>query len=187
MQITYRVVQKAFSKGISKKSWKTVNKRPLQHAGLLVRKIMRGSIRRVANQKPSKPGKPPHAHRPKDYRGKADFKRIFSVPAPWGTAEIIGHEGLGQQQTPMEIQEFGQLVKVTTYKQRRKAKTERQAEAARRLYLRGRIKSKPRQKQTHTIRMPERKFAYPALEKAAKKLPAMWANSITVSTVRNTL
>jgi len=186
MQVSFKVLKRHFDKGIVTRSWKTVNKRPLQHAGLLVRKIMRGSIRRVTNDKPSKVGKPPHAHKPKEYRGKADFKRIFSVPAPWKTAEIIGHEGLGQKQTPMEIQEFGQRVQIKTYQAgRQKARTRKQADAARKLFLAGRIKSKPAI--VKTIKMPERKFAYPALEKAKLKLPQFWKDSITVSTVRNTV
>jgi len=186
--LKYTVIRKHFSQGVISKSWKTINKRPLQHAGLLVRKIWRGSIRRVTNDKPSKPGKPPHAHKPKEYKGLDDFKKIYSVPAPWGTAEIVGQESVrAHKQTPMEIQEFGQRVEITTYKQRGKARSKRQAEAARRLFLAGRIKSKSRQKESRTVQMPKRPAGAPALDKARSKLPALWANSITSSTVKNVL
>ena len=184
----YTVIRKHFDKGIISKSWKTINKRPLAHAGLLVRKIWRGSIRRVTNDKPSKPGTPPHAHKPKEYKGRDDFKKIYSVPAFRLTAEIVGQEAVRPyKQTPMEIQEFGQTVEITTWKKRGKARSKRQAEAARKLFLSGKIKSKPRQKETRTIQMPKRAAGAPALEKAKLKLPAFWENSITASTVKNTL
>ena len=184
MQITFKVLQKALNQGISKKSWKTLNKRPLQMTGLKVRRKMLDLIKRVGDNSPSKPGSPPHAHRATGYRGKDDFKKIYSVPALAGAVELVGHEGLGQRQTPMEIQEFGQRVKILAYKRsKKKARSKKQADQARRLFLAGKIENQ--KKEIITVKMPERRFAGKALDIERKRLPAFWANS--VSAVHNTI
>lgn len=176
-----KMLRRYFNQSVISKNWKKINSGPLAKAGATTRLIMRRSIRRA--KKPSKVGKPPHAHRPKEYRGHDDFKAIFYVPAPWGTAVLVGHRGFGQKQTPMETQEFGQRVTIKRRRAKRKAYTTKQARAARRKFLAGEIQSKPIHTETISFKMPERPFAKPALEKAKKHLPGLWANSVSSSTV----
>ena len=145
-----------------------------------------GLIRRdhTKSQRPSKPGRPPKSRHPSDI-----FRRIYSVPHPLETNVIIGHVGLYGGQTAMEIHEFGQSVTIrekiieqkyfTIHDPIHRAKV-------RQKFLSGKIKSKPRRTRSRTIQMPKRPFAAPTLQRVQKRLPALWANSVSHATVRNT-
>lgn len=177
-----------FNQAIIKKNWSKIQEGPLKRAGLLTRKIMRGSIRRAKRYtktgKLTKPRKPPNPPRSVNPRGKYDFKKIFSYPNPRQSNVIIGHEGFGQRQTPMEVHEFGQMVRAKVFPQKKKGKkklSNRQREAARKKYLRGKIKHKPLP--TRLVKLPKRPFARPAGIKAQTKLPSMWRNSFRPSVV----
>ena len=177
----------SFNRNIFSHNWSQINDGPLKKAGLLTRKIMRGSIRRATiskktgdiSQKPSKPGKPPKSRHPSH-----PFKKIFSLPSKRDV--IIGHVGFGSKQTPMEMHEFGQQATIMTpMLPRRRAVSRRQAKAAREKFISGQIKSKKVPRVPKKIRMPKRPFAQPALVKAKSKLPGLWRNSVNKSTVRN--
>lgn len=178
------------------RNWASINRTPIRRAGLLVRKIMRGSIRRAYVSKktgrpttrPSKPGKPPksrHVGHP--------FKMIFSIPNAEASRAVIGHKILPYRKqdsrvTPMEAHEFGRMVTIKTIvKQQRSRISRKQRKAARRLYLQGRLKSKrkPAQFVTRRVRMPKREFAEPALKKSIRKLGWLWKDKIRRSTIRS--
>lgn len=171
-----------FNETIVQKNWGTINEGPLKRAGLLIRQIMRRSIRRdnTKSQRPSKPGRPPKSRAP-----GAPFKRIFSVPTK--TDVVVGHEGLGQRMTPMEIHEFGKRAKVRSKVTvgRRRATSDKQRRHARRLFLAGRIRPKPRVVQERVVKFPSRPFAKPALDKSLPQIPPMWRGSFTNATVKN--
>ena len=192
------------------KNWRAINETPIKKAGLLVRTIMRGSIRRAyvskrtgeVSQKPSPPGQPPRAR----YGIKPGapssgqylpFKQILSVPFADNTKAVIGHKLLpirkqDPQVTPMEAHEFGRRVRKRIWQRaagaRRKAYTDKQRRAARRLYEQGRLKSTPRQTGTwvtKTFRMPKRQFALPALTKASKRIGQFWKGIIKRAGIRS--
>lgn len=176
---------KQFNKRIITKSWSKIQETPLKRAGLLTRTIMRGSIRRVQRftktgklTKPSKPGKPP-----KSRASGHPFKKIFSIPFPKQGLVMIGHKGLGQRQTPMEIHEFGQLIRGKQFPKPRSKRriSERQRRSARVKYLRGQIKHKS--VPTKMIKMPKRPFAKPAMEKARPRIAKFWKGSFSSRTV----
>lgn len=172
-----------FNQFIIKKNWSKINKTPITHAGLLVRKIMRGSIRHVTSNKPSPPGRPPRSRA----KGR-QFKMIYSVPNPAYTRVIVGHRGFGSSQTPMEIHEFGQRAERKIFIKRRRARSDKQRRAARKLFKEGKIKSNRKRRYViKTVQYPERKFALPALERAKTRLPRLWKNSIRRSGVRGSV
>ncbi len=187
MPISMKMLKK-FNQRIVTKNWSKIHETPLKRAGLLTRTIMRGSIRRVQRftktgrlTKPSKPGKPP-----KSRASGHPFKQIFSVPFAKEGKVIIGHQGMGQRQTPMEIHEFGQNIQAKKFPKRRSKQriSERQRRTARVKYLRGLIKHKP--VPTKTIEMPKRQFARPAMLKAKPRITKFWKGSFSNRTV-NTL
>lgn len=175
-----RTFNPKFIKGMN---WRRINETPLKRVGLLVRKIMRGSIRRDTSKsrRPSKPGRPPKSRAPGH-----PFKRIYSIPDMINTSVVIGHVGYRGGQTAMEMHEFGQQVTKKVYaKPRRKPVSSRQRSAARRKFLQGKIKPKPRPTIFKRIKMPARPFAAPALKKAKPKIAQFWRGSFNRGTVRN--
>jgi len=194
------------------RNWRAINETPIKKAGLLIRTIMRGKIRRaryikkkgVIDPTASKPGQPPKARygiRPggvKTPSSSIPFKKILSIPFESGSGGLYKHKGskavighvrlpIKQQdpsKTPMEAHEFGRRViikKVKPSTVRRRARTEAQRRAARRLYLQGRLKQKKRKKpvmQKSSVKMPKRPFAYPSLLKAKSKIGNFWKDRI---------
>lgn len=184
MVISLKMI-KQFNQRIITKNWSKIQETPLKRAGLLTRTIMRGSIRRVKQStktgkltKPSKIGKPP-----KSRATGHPFKNIFSEPFPKQGLVMIGHKGLGQRQTPMEIHEFGQSIRAKQFpkKRNRRKISDRQRLAARIKYLRGEIKNKP--VPTKTIKMPKRPFAKPAMIKAKPRIIKFWKGSFSSKVV----
>lgn len=181
---TYRTMF-TFDKSIIKRNWKAINEGPLKRAGLLARRIERQSIRKdiTKKQNPSKPGRPPKSRHPGH-----PFRMIYSIPNPLDTSVIIGHVGFYGGQTAMQIQEFGEQVRISTVIPRTKKwqikdPVKRAKVAA--AFRSGKLKRpKPQPRTTKIIKMPERPFALPALEKTAKRLPELWANSVGTATVR---
>lgn len=172
-----------FNQFIIKKNWSRINQTPITRAGLLVRRIMRGSIRHVSHQRPSPPGRPPRSRA----KGR-QFKMIYSVPNPSYTRVIIGHRGFGARQTPMEIHEFGQRAKRQVFIQQRRATSDKQRRTARKLFKAGKIRSNRRKQQRQvvkrTVQYPKRPFAEPALLRAKSRIPRMWKDSIRRAGVR---
>jgi hypothetical protein len=180
----YRVLHK-FDKSILKRNWSKINESPLKRAGLLARTIERGLIRvdTSVKQNPSKPGRPPKSRHPGH-----PFRRIFSDVNAFETNVVIGHLGFYAGQTAMEIQEFGQRVRIKRrlpMKVRKKIVDPKRRAAVRQMFLSGKLKSKIIPSVYETIKMPERPFAYPTTQRIASRLPALWANCISPATVRN--
>ena len=182
-----------------KRNWKALNETPLKRAGLLIRTVMMGSIRRRGaysektgkRLKPSKPGKPPYA-RTGRHAKRPPFKYIISDPEYAPGKGVIGHVILpGKKQdptvTPMQAHEFGEAVQRRTLKKQtgRRAKSAKQRKAARKKYQEGKIKRKKQpQFVTRQIRMPKRPFAFPALNKVKGKLSKYWKGIVNKDTIR---
>jgi hypothetical protein len=176
-----------FDKSILKTNWAKINESPIKRAGLLARRIERGLIRQTASGKkrrPSRPGKPPRSHHPSQI-----FRRIYSVPNFLETNVIIGHVGLYGGQTAMEIQEFGQSVVIKErlpFQSRRPIANPVHRKKVREMFVSGRLVNRHRKSyQQRMIKMPKRPFAKPTLERTAKRLPALWANSVSSATIPN--
>lgn len=167
-----------FDRSIIKRNWQRMNETPGKKAGLLVRRIARQSIRRGGKKrKPSLPGRPPHSHKT---GATPPFKMIFSLPS--GLAQtIVGMVGFGTKggEPVPGTHEHGLVrqVIIRDPTKRRKA-NKRQAATARRMFLEGVLKPPERTFQLQPRKYPERPFMVPALQKAAPKLPALWANSL---------
>lgn len=173
-----------FDRSIIKRNWKNINESPLKRAGLLLRKIERGLIRvdKTKKQTPSRPGRPPKSRAPGH-----PFRRIYSVPSRFDTNVIVGHVGFGRRQTPMEIHEFGQSVTIT--RRIPNAPRKRITDPFRRrqvhnLFLQGRIRNRRTKLVKERVKMPERKFAKPTIDRGVKRLPKLWENSVSRATVR---
>jgi len=154
----------------------------MKRAGLLVRKIARGSIRRgKLGGKPSEAPKPPKARTfgesktETDKKGKPKrnypFKQIVSLPVR-GT-EVVGMIGSNRTkgQPVPELHEKGGKAKriVWTGKKgpRKRGKGGRfQKRAA-------------RKKSVKVVTYPKRAFMVPALETAKERLPRLWQGSIS--------
>lgn len=172
-----------------KQNWGRINKTPIVRAGLLIRKIMRGSIRQVKpTSRPSRAGTPP---RSRDVRKR--FKWIMSWPYDSvGTgqpdAAVIGHvtfKNKGGRHSVQSIHEWGRRVPRRVFAKRgRKAFTRKQARAARKKYLSGQLQPVSTGSSIRMVKYPPRPFAFPALKKAQGKLAAFWRNSISTATVR---
>lgn len=184
----YPVKKPPIDMNFMRRNWGKINESPIKHAGLLIRRIMRGSIRQVSTDKPSRPGTPPRS------RDKARrFKMIYSVPydaAGIGkdTAAVIGHFTFPRrrQMAPSEIHEWGRTVRVRVLKRnkRRKAWTRKQARAYRAKIKAGLIQPPQTKFTTRTIKYKQRKFAWPALVKAKAKILPLWRGRINAGTVK---
>lgn len=153
-----------FDRNIFKKKWQWMNNNPLTRSAGLVRKIARGSIRRVTNNRPSKSGKPP---RSRDASGA--MKRIFYVTDTLNTQAIVGLVGFGTDTVPTPaVHEHGlralRWVKVADGKQRRNKK--------------GQFRKQRKKFVKKMVQYPKRSFMEPALRKARPKIPSFWRGSI---------
>ena len=174
-----------FDRSIIKRNWSNINQGPLHKIGALARTVERGLIRKDTSKKktPSKPGRPPKSRAPGH-----PFKRIYYVVNRFQTNVIIGHVGFGAAQTPMEIHEEGQRVRIKRRifkKSQRPIQDPLRRKRIRELFLQGRIRPGPHLTTSESIKMPERKFARPTVEKVAPRMPKLWENSVSTATVRN--
>lgn len=169
-----------------KRAFDKRTRQKLRHIGGLIRKIARGSIRRVPDrEKHAPPGHPPYSHIPADagFQGikhilyGADIERRSVIIGPVGrrrfgstVPEILEFGGsikrrrirfkIGQK-GPIAVR-GGKLVYVTL---RTAAQVQRAQQLAERKWpLRARIAPRP--------------FMGPALTKALPSLPKCWANSV---------
>lgn len=176
----------SFDREIIRRNWNKINESPLKKAGLYARRVMINSIRvdRSRAQRPSRPGRPPKSH---DSRQR--FRMIYSVPGRGNV--VIGHAklfNLPDNQTAMSRNEFGEWVRIRRLvipRNRRRISSNLRREAIRQMFLSGRLRSAPLQQVNSLVKMPERPFALPALQKTERRLPTLWANSVTSATVRN--
>jgi len=180
-----------FDRSVIRRNWRKINESPMKKAGLLVRRIARGSIRRgrltkAGYKRPSKPGRPP-----KSWREGKPFKMIYSIPGRLGASVLVGMVGFGQRgEPPPGLMEHGGKAtrKVNIREKGRVGRNKlgrfisvrakrRKAEAYKRLVKEGRIReSHPASVQA--VRYPSRPFMQPALMKAKPRLPRLWRGSL---------
>ena len=167
-----------FNRNIIKTNWKRINESPLKRAGLLVRRIARGSIRRGsapkkgspfakarAQRRPSKRGRPPKSWR---RGGTPPFKMIYSLANRLGTSAIVGMVGFGKGGPPVPgLQEHGGTAVRRVLKRVGQRRTKK-----------GRIARNIMGLVRTSVRYPKRPFMQPALEKARSKLPPLWRRSL---------
>lgn len=177
VQVKIKFQIQYFDRNILRHKWPRWNKNPLEKAGNLVRKIARGSIRRIGQRKGSpflhkqntysKPGRPPYSRQP---GAVPPFKMIYSVPQKLGTSVIIGMVGFNSKANPIPgLMEHGGTVTRNVWQkapgqQRRRGN---QIRAFPNLIM---VKK--------TVHYAERPFMFPALRKAQRKLPRLWQDSI---------
>ena len=195
-----RYVRAGMDVNFIKRNWAGLNETPIKKAGLLIRKIMRGSIRRKPEVsaktgrrlKPSKPGRPPLARTGLGTK-TPPFKNILSAPDYEPGKGVIGHVRLPIKKqdpniTPMRAHEFGETVTIKSVKKLtrgKRAKTPKQRRAARKKYLQGKIQHKGKTTLiTRQVDMPKRPFAKPALERAKSRIGQFWRGIIKRSTIR---
>lgn len=159
-----------FDRNVIKRRWNRMNKGPLQRAGLLVRKIARGSIKRgKKGGKAGLPGRPPKSRQP---GGTPPFKLIFTLPQRRGffTEQVVGMVGFGGAGQPIPgLQEEGGFAQRRVFVPGGQRRTKK-----------GRFGRKVKKPIRKIVRYPKRPFMKPALAKASPKLPALWRNSLVV-------
>ncbi len=149
-----------FDRSVLKKRWKRINETPLKKAGLQVRKIARGSIRRTKKKTPSPKGTPPRSR-----HKSGAIKLIFSVPEISKSRVLVGFLGFGNTDPPVPglLEHGGKAVRRVFPKARgRKPKSTKV----------------PRKTIKKVVTYPERPTMTPALEKAQPSLPSLWAGSV---------
>lgn len=160
-----------FDRNVIKTRWPRMNRDPLLHAGNLVMRIARGSIRRRIKKrgKPSPAGSPPYSRKP---GSTPPFKQIFSVPNFIRTSVVVGMVGYGGNPPVPGLHE----------------QMEGQGGTAQRFIFRkgsqrrlrsGRFGKRRVSYKRETVRYPRRPFMSPALTKAKARLPHMWAYSLS--------
>jgi len=159
-----------FDRKIIRRNWSRMNRDPLQRAGLLVRRIARGSIRRgKPGGKPGLPGRPPKS---RQLGSTPPFKMIFTVPERRGffMSQVVGMVGFntkGGQPVP-GLQEQGGFAQRTVWIGTGKSRN-----------IKGRFQRQKRKPVKKIVRYQKRPFMQPALVKASPRLPLLWANSLS--------
>ena len=160
-----------FDRKVIKTRWPRMNRDPLLHAGNLIMRIARGSIRRRIKKrgKPSPPGMPPYSRKP---GGTPPFKQIFSVPNFIRTSVVVGMVGYGGNPPVPGLHEQmqGQDGKAQRYVFRKGSQRRLQS---------GRFGKRRTSYKRETVRYPKRPFMAPALRKTRSRLPHMWAYSLS--------
>lgn len=141
-----------FDRSVIRSNWSRMNRRPLGRAGMLVRRIARGSIRRRKAGKYSPAGSPPFSHWP---GGTPPFKMIYSVPDRLGTSEVVGMVGFGGSPPTPGLHEHGGTA------------------------VRGTFLTGPRKGQKLVARYRPRPFMAPALKKGRDKMPQYWRGALS--------
>lgn len=153
-----------FDRDVIRRNWSNVVRTPITRAGLLLRKIMRNSIRRVGpNAKPAAAGQPPKS---RQNGSDPPFKMIFSVPNSSGTEATIGMIGFGKSGGEMPapgIQEHGATV-VRRVPVKEEMKRDRRGK-----FLKQKIRRVKKR-----VKIPPHPFAAPALAKAQPMMPALF-------------
>lgn len=161
-----------FDRSVIRTRWPKINKNPLQHAGNLVMRIARGSIKRRSKLrgKPSMPGTPPYSRRPGSV---PPFKMIYSVPFNFGTSVIVGMVGFGGNAggtlPPPGLQEHGGTAMRNVFLTGGRNRSKRTGR-----WLKKRINYK-----RQLVKYPKRPFMMPALRRVRQVLPSLWLNSVS--------
>lgn len=154
-----------FDRSVIKTNWKKINQTPLTKAGLLVRRIARGSIRRgKKGGKPGRPGQPPKS---RQAGSTPPFKMIYSVPSWFNTSVIVGMIGFGGSNPVPGLQEHGGTAMRWVSDKLDGGRDKR-----------GRFTKHKRTRSRRNINYPERPFMVPALGKAVPRLPLLWSSSV---------
>ena len=172
VQLKPKLSFNTFDRRVIQTNWRKINYSPMKKAGLLVRKIARGSIRRgTPGQKKAK--RRPGTKTPKSWQsGKTPpMKMIFSAPLSAAQVDqVVGMVGFGASGEPVPgLHEHG-------------------GTAVRRVIVQG---SRKRSKRTGKMKKGfntkivtkavvyrPRPFMGPALMKSKERLPDLWRNSI---------
>lgn len=174
-----------FDRNIIRRNWKNINETPLKKAGLLVRKIARGSIRRVSpsNLNPSPAGTPPRSRSP-----AGEFKLIYSVPSWEGSSVVVGMVGFGGARPIPGLEEHGGRVRrrvFTRLKGRKKKNRKMSPSEVNDAYARRKKRRKDRRWKKDSLNTPMRSVKYPArpfmsraLNVALPKIPWLWSHSV---------
>jgi hypothetical protein len=182
-----------FDRNVIRTNWAAINRNPTQRAGLLVRRIALNLIGRsgVPYRTPPRPaGQAPRSRqRPRgqyvNARGRlvnrpTPFKMIYALPTNMGTGSIIGMVGFDSQAVPGR-HELGLSGRV----RRGQYRDPMHRRIAMRLRRAGNLRGLARFQQRNmtmtnrTAHYPQRPFMRPALQRAAPRIPAFWANSLT--------
>ena len=161
-----------FDRRIIQTNWKKINASPMKRAGMLVRRIARGSIRR-GNPGQKKQKRKPGTTTPKSWLpGKTPpAKMIFSAPlSPMVVDHVVGMVGFGGPGEPVPglLEHGGRAVRRVMIKGPRK-----------RSRTTGRLKKGHQMSwKMRSVNYRPRPFMEPALMKAKNKLPDLWRNSI---------
>jgi hypothetical protein len=159
-----------FDRNIIKTRWPRFNRDPLMHAGNLVMRIARGSIRRRKRLrgKPSAPGQPPYSRQP---GSTPPFKQIFSVPFRLGTSVAVGmvgyHLGASGPAVPGLHEHGGSAFRFVF------------ASGGQRRLKSGKMGKRITTYKRRSVRYPQRPFMWPALLRARARLPHLWLHSIS--------
>lgn len=158
-----------FDRNVIRTRWPKFNKDPLQHAGNLVMRIARGSIKRRTKLrgKPSIAGSPPYSRQP---GSTPPFKQIFSVPFRFGYSVAVGMIGYGNPNPPPGLHEHGGAAQRNVFSSNSFTSNQRRKRSTR--GFRTTYKRK-------LVKYPQRPFMWPALLRAKEVLPSMWSNSIS--------
>jgi hypothetical protein len=181
-----------FDRNIIRRNWKNINETPLKKAGLLVRKIARGSIRRVSptNLNPSPAGTPPRSRSP-----GGEFKLIYSVPSWDGGSVVVGMVGFGGARPIPGLEEHGGRVQRRVFRNFKKRKKNKKLSSSEinKQYTKRRERRKDRRKNqiksrlqmpTQMVTYPERPFMRPALRIARPKIPMLYQGVLGGNPIR---
>jgi|TARA_R110000868_G_scaffold410438_1_gene698460 hypothetical protein len=177
--LTFDKAKTFFDKAAVIDATDVATRKALSKAGSMIRQTARRSMR--SRKKPSAPGSPPSAHRKSDThpRGPLLKDKLFFAYEPNRRSVVTGPEKLGRSNAP-EVMEKGGTVKVKV----RPAPTGKPRSAAsvaafRRKLAAGTLKTKPKATEsTRDVKIAERPFMVPALNKEKPKLAGLWADSV---------
>lgn len=166
-----------FDRSVIKTNWSNINQGPLGRAGMLVRRIAIGSIRRGGKKrKPSPVGSAPRNQsafrKDGSKRAVAPFKMIYSMPNGKGSVIVgmVGFGGGGQAVPGLHEHSGTAMRKVWAGKLRgrnNRGKTMGpHATKAKALFVR------------KSVHYGKRPFMVPALRKGRTKMPQLWRRSL---------
>jgi len=163
-------------RAVIRTNWRRINETPMKRAGLMVRRIARGSIRRRSASKPKAKRKPsPGGQAPRSWVDSKTppMKMIFNQALSMADlAQIVGMVGFGGQGTPVpQLHEEGGTVRRRVFMLGAQRRTKK-----------GRFGKRVSVPVFKTVHYEPRPFMNPALQKAAPKLPFLWRNSIRSTT-----
>jgi hypothetical protein len=177
--LTFDKAKTFFDKAAVIEATDVATRKALSKGGSMVRQTARRSMR--SRKKASAPGSPPSAHRKSDThpRGPLLKDRLYFAYESNARSVVVGPEKLGRSNAP-EVMEKGGTIK-TKVKAARTGKPKSAAAVAafRRKLAAGTLKTKSKPTEaTRDVKVAERPFMVPALNKEKPKLSGLWADSV---------